>query len=95
MTNDTYSVLSKTCSQYTATVGVSRQPTYYITIHVLGTVLWVLMAILSFALDVGESDRMMDSFFQFLAIVMSIFVAAKDVPQVSYLTMLDSFFMVS
>jgi len=70
---------------------LERQPDYYLTKIVSGSMLLVYMCVWVFSLAVDEADRMMGTLSSFLGLVTFLFVASGDTPKVPYQTRLDVF----
>jgi hypothetical protein len=74
---------------------LERQPDYYLTKIVSGSMLLVYMCVWVFSLAVDEADRMMGTLSSFLGLVTFLFVASGDTPKVPYQTRLDVFMVFS
>lgn len=72
---------------------LKRQPDFYMTKIVVGSLLLVYMCVCVFALAVDEADRMMGTLQIFAGLVTFLFVASGDTPKVPYQTRLDLFMM--
>jgi len=93
--NVSYAYNQQTFPRLEVTTTWKRQPEYYMSKIVAGTMLLVLMCVWNFSLQVDASDRMMGTLQVFTGLITFLFVASSDTPKVPYQTRLDVFMMFS
>ena len=88
-----YPYNNRTFHRFAFTTSWKRQPQYYLSKIVAGTMLLVWMCIWNFSLQIDEPDRMMGTLQVFTGLISFLFVASGDTPKLPYQTRLDVFML--
>lgn len=76
-------------------IGIRRDPSYYMNRTVTNVILLVVMALLISSMRGDRPHRLSGTISVFMSIVSWVFVLVQETPKVSYLTRMDSFINVS